>query len=562
MSQNLTVNGVVYPYPDVSDENWGQNATDWAVAVTAGMLQKAGGSFTLTADVDFGASFGLKSLYYKSRATNPSSAGIVRLGNAEVIGWRNQGNSGDVTLTVNASNLFAFSAGVSITGGVTFSGALTISATTNQLILGTTNTTTINAAAPAASRVYSFEDAGTNANFVMSAGTQTVNGAKTFGNALTISASSGNVLVVDTTTLVVDATNDAVGIGIASPSSASLHIQTSGTSTSLRIKNTGTGASDFIIQTSNAGDDGFHIYDVTAALYRLSIVNSTGFVGLKTNTPVADLDIRSATGGGDCDLAMISEAQSRYWISASNSVNAFLFGANGATRPADSAFHLSITAGGNVGIGTTAPGTKLQITSSAPVVTITDSGGTSSNSVTLSISDGSLAIAADPASVVASTTITMATDGSIKFQVFSAGVITTALQSGVSAQASGATTIPTGGADTKVLFGTENYDIQSEFASSTFTAQRAGKYVVTAKVLYGSPADGRWITKLYKNGAALLNLDTVIVAGGNSDLQVGGCAIVSLAVSDTLDIYASNGSGTNEDTVAASSTFFHIAKIA
>lgn len=67
-----------------------------------------------------------------------------------------------------------------IAGSKTFSSAVAITATTNQLILGTTNTATINASAPAASRVYTIPDAGQNASFVMDRGTQTLQGTYTF----------------------------------------------------------------------------------------------------------------------------------------------------------------------------------------------------------------------------------------------------------------------------------------------------------------------------------------------------------------------------------------------
>lgn len=44
-------------------------------AVSSGLLQKTGGSFALTNEVDFGGTAGLKTLYYKTRATNPASSG-------------------------------------------------------------------------------------------------------------------------------------------------------------------------------------------------------------------------------------------------------------------------------------------------------------------------------------------------------------------------------------------------------------------------------------------------------------------------------------------------------
>lgn len=60
-----------------------------------------------------------------------------------------------------------------------------LTATTNQLRLGTTNTVTISSSAPSASRTYTLHDAGANAHFVLDTG-----GALTITNA----ASSGQVL--------------------------------------------------------------------------------------------------------------------------------------------------------------------------------------------------------------------------------------------------------------------------------------------------------------------------------------------------------------------------------
>lgn len=69
--------------------------------------------------------------------------------------------------------------------------SIALSATTNQLVLGTTNTATISATAPAVSRTYTIADPGGNANFVMSTG-----GEHTITNA----ASSGQVLTATGTT--------------------------------------------------------------------------------------------------------------------------------------------------------------------------------------------------------------------------------------------------------------------------------------------------------------------------------------------------------------------------
>jgi len=39
-----------------------------------------------------------------SNATNPAAAGVIRLGNTEIMAWRNAANNADITLTVNALN--------------------------------------------------------------------------------------------------------------------------------------------------------------------------------------------------------------------------------------------------------------------------------------------------------------------------------------------------------------------------------------------------------------------------------------------------------------------------
>ena len=138
MSVNVVLNGVTYSIPDPGASAWGQELTDYFVAQASGLLQKAGGAFTLTAEVDFGATYGVKSVYFKSRATNPATTGQLRLGNAEGIYWRNAANSANLGLIVNASNLLEFN-GTSIqpsgnyitalTGDVTATGPGSVAAT-------------------------------------------------------------------------------------------------------------------------------------------------------------------------------------------------------------------------------------------------------------------------------------------------------------------------------------------------------------------------------------------------------------------------------------------------
>lgn len=117
MSVNLTINGTSYTFPNTGDESWGDNGTNWATAVSNSLLQKTGGTFTLTADVDFGATFGLKSVYYKSRNANVAGAGIVRLGSAEAISWRNNANSANLPLTTDSSDRLTFNGNILASSG-------------------------------------------------------------------------------------------------------------------------------------------------------------------------------------------------------------------------------------------------------------------------------------------------------------------------------------------------------------------------------------------------------------------------------------------------------------
>lgn len=179
MATSVTFNGSTYSVPAIADASWGTNVSNYLIAISTGCLQKTGGSFTLSvADVDFGSSYGLKSAYFKSRNANIAAAGIVRLANAEVVGWRNNANSADLSLTVNSSDALTFASNAvmtsasseTITGVKTFgsgklvapdvtnstgtvafpsSGAVTIPAVTDTLVGRATTDTLTNKTATA-----------------------------------------------------------------------------------------------------------------------------------------------------------------------------------------------------------------------------------------------------------------------------------------------------------------------------------------------------------------------------------------------------------------------------
>lgn len=80
--------------------------------------------------------------------------------------------------------------GQTINGSKQLSSALAITPATNQLVLGTTFTTTVNSVAPVASRVYTIPDAGGAASFMLTAGNQSASGTLALTNATDATSSA------------------------------------------------------------------------------------------------------------------------------------------------------------------------------------------------------------------------------------------------------------------------------------------------------------------------------------------------------------------------------------
>lgn len=140
MSVNLTIAGQVFVFPTEGEDNWGQNVTAWATAVSTYLLQRTGGSFTLSNDVDFGASFATIQAYLKSRTANISSAGFVRMAKTDTIAWRNNANNGNLLLSVDASDNLLFNGNTLLTtiGALLASRALVSSAGGDITVSATT----------------------------------------------------------------------------------------------------------------------------------------------------------------------------------------------------------------------------------------------------------------------------------------------------------------------------------------------------------------------------------------------------------------------------------------
>lgn len=110
MSVSVVFNGVTHTIPTTGETGWGSALTAFCQAVASSTLQKSGGAFDLASDADFGASFGLKAAYFKSRSAIAANSGVVRLANTEKVSFRNAGNTADLPLGVDTSNNLEFNA--------------------------------------------------------------------------------------------------------------------------------------------------------------------------------------------------------------------------------------------------------------------------------------------------------------------------------------------------------------------------------------------------------------------------------------------------------------------
>jgi uncharacterized protein with putative carbohydrate binding module len=121
-------------------------------------------------------------------------------------------------------------------------------------------------------------------------------------------------------------------------------------------------------------------------------------------------------------------------------------------------------------------------------------------------------------------------------------------------------------AATKVTFGTEEYDIAAEYASSTFTPVSAGKYLIQTANHVTAVGTGTTALKLhlYKNGSLYKTLMQVISLAGLTDITLEGSLIADASASDTFEVYVeftglSAGTATIDGT--ATQTWFNAIRL-
>ena len=107
----------------------------------------------------------------------------------------------------------------------------------------------------------------------------------------------------------------------------------------------------------------------------------------------------------------------------------------------------------------------------------------------------------------------------------------------------GTVTSLSGGAFTKVLFDTEEFDTNSNFASSKFTPTVAGYYQINSSVSVGTGT--QLVCSIYKNGSEYKRGTNITVSSNQS---VSSSVLYCNGSTDYVEIYCYNGVLQNTNT--------------
>lgn len=386
------------------------------------------------------------------------------------------------TLTVAVDSTVVRTTGAQSVGGVkTFTNDLTIASGVNEIRKGTTFDITLTRTDPAAARSYNLPDVGGAADFLMTAGAQTITGNKTFG--------SGNLVapnIVNTGTLTLPTSTDTL-VGRATTDTLTNKTLTTPafTASSLTLQQA---TANYVLNWNNPGSAGTRNYYVT------DVGTSADIVMLNHNDVYTNGGVFWANGSTAKITA--SGSTGNPLVSTGAGAPAFsLLGAAGggtgaATVPAKGSILVG-NAGGtayiNLGVG--ADGTVLQADSAQ---TNGVKWGTAAGSVT-SFSSGSLS------PLFTTSVATATTTPALSFSLTNAGAYTVfgnntgssaapAYQSLVSQQLPQSTAFGVGGASPGIR-PLLNVPTLNAVTNSGATGSTTYTYVVVAREYNGTAED-------------------------------------------------------------------------
>jgi len=130
------------------------------------------------------------------------------------------------------------------------------------------------------------------------------------------------------------------------------------------------------------------------------------------------------------------------------------------------------------------------------------------------------------------------------------GIVRTPLQPAFSVRRSSSGATVAHGATTKVAFNTENFDINADNATDTFTCPVDGRYMFTAVVMFygvGTNNSGRLSLYVYKNDALFGELGRVASISGAglpyTEMSIAGSIVMDLDATDEVCLYLYNNTG-------------------
>lgn len=287
------------------------------------LLQSGSSSFPLLQDLNFGSSYGLKLNYIKSQSVNPASAGFLRLGYDQNVSWRNNSNSGDLSLNLDGSDNLQFNStkiplsGAIVNADINGSAAIDISKINNlQSSLNALNPMTT------AGDLIRGTASGTPERLAI-------------GAAGSLLRSNGTTAAWDSS-LSIDASGNAV-LASAGNKSLSVYGSTAGNTSTLNIGNAS-----------------------TAGISALNIIGDASTNGLRI--------VRGA--GLNAITEILHYGTGLFGITCPSATSIVFATTNTERMRIDSSGNVLVTGSGVLGYGTGSGGTVTQLTSKATNVTI------------------------------------------------------------------------------------------------------------------------------------------------------------------------------------------------
>jgi len=333
------------------------------------------GSQTFTANQSSAATFTVTS---NATSANTVSTIVARdaSGNfsAGTITAALSGNATTATTLANTRTLWGqnFNGASDVAGNITGAGTIQFGTQTNKATLTyTTNT----------ARTYTVPDAGGNANFVMTEGTQTINGAKTFGSTITGSL-NGNAetatKLADTRTLWGQNFNGGANVSGNITGAGTIEF---GTQTNKATLTYTTNTARTYTVPDAGGNANFVMTEGTQTINGAKTFGSaiTGSITGNAGTATTLATTRTIWGqnfngganvtGNLTSVGNITGTGAVTLTATSGTLGLAATGANIITASTNATERMRITSAGDVGIGTTNPGYKLEVNGSFAATT-------------------------------------------------------------------------------------------------------------------------------------------------------------------------------------------------